>query len=151
MSTLPRVGETVAKVLALPLTDSANPRRSLEHYANNFVYTSSFTATNAQVFEAVKKATGTKEEDWTVQHHNEKRLELGEKLAREGGDMMQMMAHTMMGAYMQQGVGGDVEEKAKVDRKTFGLEEEDLDDVIAQLVKLIEKEPTPAWDPTGAH
>jgi hypothetical protein len=50
------------------------------------------------------------------------------------GDMMAGAAMTYAN-YMGEGKGGNYEEKAKVDREVLGLQEEDLDEVVARAVK----------------
>ncbi|KAK4507375.1 hypothetical protein PRZ48_001110 [Zasmidium cellare] len=113
-----QVGLTIAKVLSLPVTSQDNPRASVEHYANNFIYISSFCTTQGKIFEAVKKATSTSDADWEIKHSTISKL--------ANADMMSQL----YSFYMGDGRGGNFDAKATEDRKTLGIEEEDLDEVV---------------------
>ena len=130
-STLPQVGLGIARLLSLPISDESNPRASLQHYSNRFVYISSFSTSQQQLFAAAQKATSTSEADWTVQHST---IEDWIKQGREGmakGDM-RAGAGLTYAMYMGQGKGGDYEAKAKEDREVLGLKEESVDEVVAR-------------------
>ncbi|KAK4548639.1 hypothetical protein LTR36_009550 [Oleoguttula mirabilis] len=134
-STLEQVGLGISRLLSLPLTDNANPRGSLEHYANNFVYISSFVVTQSQVFEAVRRATGTQERDWQVERsatieqwiaHAHEAMAKGDRIAGMG---------LTFAMYMGEGKGGNYQAKALEDMKVLGLQEEDLEAVVTREVE----------------
>lgn len=132
-STLQQVGKGVAALLSLPIKDSQNPDHSLSHYANSFAYVSSLYITQSELFEAVKRATGTQDQDWTIEHDS-----ISEGLKRvapllKSGDPASMFINIYYN-YMGEGLGGDVEAKAAKDRKVLGLKEEDLDDVVRRAL-----------------
>ena len=132
-STLPQVGLGIARLLGLPLTDPSNSRASLEHYANNFVYISSFLTSQSELFAAAQKATDTKEADWTV---HKSTIEAWIKQGREGmakGDF-RAGAGLTYAMYMGEGTGGNYETKAAEDRKVLGLKEESVDEVVARSI-----------------
>ena len=133
-STIPQAGRGIANLLSLPITNPSNPRASLSHYANNFAYISSFLVTQDSLFASIRRATGTTESEWTV-----KRSTIAEWIGvcLEGmkkGDMKAGAGMTYA-YYMGEGKGGNCEEKAKADREVLGLQEEDLDAVVARAVK----------------
>lgn len=132
-STLAQVGRGVARLLSLPIQNEANPRASLSHYANGFVYISSFVVEQPQLFEAVVRATGTKKEDWKVQHSDiARKIKIGQDgMAR--GDMMAGAA-LMYAMYMGKDMGGNYEDKAAEDRIILSLEEENIDEVVKRAL-----------------
>ena len=65
-TTLAQASLGITRLLSLPLTNPSNPRASLAHYANNFVYLSSFLVTQESVLNSLKRATGTEDGDWKV-------------------------------------------------------------------------------------
>lgn len=134
ISTLPLVGQGMAKLLTLPLTDTSKPRASLEYYANNFVYLSSFSVTQTSLVAAAQKATGTTDANWEFEKsrtiEGDVRM-LSEKASK--GDFMAGAGLTFK-YYMGEGRGGDYESKAKEDREVLGLPEEDFDEVIRKVV-----------------
>lgn len=117
-ASISQVGLSIAKVLSLPVTSSDNPRASLEHYANNFIYISSVCTTQAKIFDSVKKATGTADADWEIKHGTITELE-------KSGPMLGLYSY-----YLGNGKGGNFEEKAREDREALGIEEENLDEVV---------------------
>lgn len=124
-----QVGRAIAKVLSLPITSSENPRASLEHYGNNFIYISSFCVTQLQIFDAIKRATETSDADWKI---GRKSIAEREKAAWEAiaaGDEFGAMG-LIYCYYMGEGKGGNFDAKAREEREVLGLQEESLDKVI---------------------
>lgn len=128
-ASISQIGLAIARVLSLPITSPENPRTSLEHYANNFIYISSFCTTQAKIFDAIKEATGTTDSDWEIEHSSiaERERAASEKLA--AGDMYGAV-DLIYSFYMGDGKGGNFDAKAKEERKVLGLEEESLDEVV---------------------
>jgi hypothetical protein len=140
---LPHAGLAIARLLSLPISNPSNPRASLSHYANNFLYTSSFHTTQERIFESLQRATGTQESDWKVDRS--KTIKEWAGVCREGmkkGDM-RMGAGLTFAYYMGEGRGGDVETNAKEDREVLGLteEEEDFDEAVKRAVEAGEPAP----------
>jgi hypothetical protein len=124
-----QVGRGIASLLSLPLTNESNPRASLSHYANNFVYISSFLLTQDRLYESAKRVTGTTDDDWTVTKSSiEQRMKNAHHEMAKGN--MMGGADLFYCHYMGEGLGGDYEAKAKGDRQALDLEEEDLDVVV---------------------
>lgn len=130
---MPQAGLGIARLLSLPLTNSSKPRASLAHYANNFVYLSSFLISQDVLFDSLKRVTGTTDGDWKITQSS---IEEWEKACFEGlakGDMRSAGGLIFVN-YMGEGRGGNYEAKAKVDREVLGLEEEDLDAAVKRAV-----------------
>ena len=116
-------------MLSLPITSLGNSRASLEHYANNFIYISSFCINQQEIFDAIQKATNTRDSDWTIKHDS---IAEREKLGRKkfaAGDMRGAM-ELLYCYYMGEGMGGNFDAKAREERQVLGLKEEDLDQVV---------------------
>ncbi|TKA63785.1 hypothetical protein B0A55_09097 [Friedmanniomyces simplex] len=133
-STMDRIGLAVTRTLSLPITDNSNPRASLQHYANNFLYVSSFCVTQKQVLQAFQKVKGEKGTDWKVSE--DKTIKQWMQECQEGlkqGNMRAGWGLTMC-YYMGEGMGGNYEEKAEQDRKVLGLQEEDFEEAVKRAL-----------------
>lgn len=135
VSTLEQVGRGVARLLNLPVKDEGNPRASLQHYANGFVYISSALTTQRELFGAALKVTGTTEADWDISRSScAERLRVAEEKFAQG-DMM-AGADGTYAVYMGEGMGGDYENKAAEDRKVLGLETESVEGFVKSAVEM---------------
>ncbi|KAK5706992.1 hypothetical protein LTR17_021079 [Elasticomyces elasticus] len=123
-STLDRIGLSMTRMLSLPISDSSNPRASLQHYANNFLYTSSYCVTQTELLQAIQKAKGESEADWTVNKDKtvKESIEQSEAAMKEGN--FQAGFALVVYRYIGEGLGGNYEDKAQEDRKALGLEAE---------------------------
>ncbi|KAL4866936.1 hypothetical protein BDV12DRAFT_128317 [Aspergillus spectabilis] len=86
-STLSQVGRAVAKVLSLnELPEDENDKSlTLSTFLNKGVYIKSFVVSQNDIFESVKRVTGTTDSDWTVTHEDtKKRYEDGLAQAKVG-------------------------------------------------------------------
>lgn len=131
--TLPQAGLGIARLLSLPVSDTSNPRASLQHYGNNFVYLSSFLVTQQQIFESLQAATGTKESDWKVEKATIAEKDAALRAQFKEGNFMAGAGLTFLW-YMGEGRGGNYEDKAKQDSVVLGLQKENMDDVIKKAV-----------------
>lgn len=124
-STMDRIGLTVAKLLSLPITDSSNSRASLQHYANNFLYVSSYCVTQTQLLQAIQRAKGESDADWKVRKDQTvaQRIMESEAGMKEGN--MQAGFALVVYRYIGEGLGGNYQDKAEADRKVLGLPEEE--------------------------
>lgn len=89
--------------------------------------------TQDSLFASIRCATGTNEDDWTVKQSTIAEWIEGCKEGMKKGDMRAGAGMTYA-YYMGEGKGGNVEEKAREDRQVLGLQEEDLDEVVARAV-----------------
>lgn len=147
-STQEQVGRGLAALLSLPVS-SPNRRASLEHYANNFAYISSFLLTQQKLFEAVKEATHTTDVQWTINESSiDQRIATAKDKFAEGdiyGGLDMMYCY-----YMGEGMGGDYEAKALEDRAILGLAEENLVEVVrATLAPMLGTNGTNGTDGTN--
>lgn len=124
-TTLAQAGRGIAGLLCLP-------EEKLATYANKMVYVKSFCVTPRELLDAVQKATGTSDEDWTVERRDvkERMKEGGEKLQK--GDHMGMV-DLLYGATMTEGLGNVYKEETL--NGVLGLPEEDLVEVCREVVK----------------
>lgn len=74
-STLSQVGRAVAYVLSLnELPEDENDKSlTLSTYLNKAVYIKSFVVSQNDMFESVKRVTGTTDSDWTITHEDTKK------------------------------------------------------------------------------
>lgn len=118
-TTLSTVGSAVANALSQP-----------GKYANEYVYVSSFTTSQAEMFAALKTASGT--DDWTVEHKStEEYLQDGREKAAKG-DMMGTL-QLIFGTTFQAGNGADFSSIRKLGNKELGLEVEDVKKVTMEV------------------
>ncbi|KAB8068693.1 hypothetical protein BDV29DRAFT_162162 [Aspergillus leporis] len=126
-STLSQVGRTVAKVLSLnELPDDENDQSlTLSTFLNKGVYIKSFVVSQNDIFESVKRVTGTTAADWTVTHEaTKKRYEDG--LAQvKGGNMAGFSKMLYARAFYPDNPN---ELSAKAQNEILGLPNESLDE-----------------------
>ncbi|KAI7312806.1 hypothetical protein KC315_g11880 [Hortaea werneckii] len=135
MSTLDQVGLGIARVMSLPVQNAQDRRASLEYYANNFVYISSFHVTQRELLASARRATQTSAGDWVVDEEDTVREWIGRcqgMMAK--GEMKGAMGLTFA-YYLGKGLGGDYQAKALEDMKVLGLHEGDLDAVVKAEVE----------------
>jgi hypothetical protein len=137
LSTLNRVGEGISRLLSLPVTNPEHPRASLQHYANNFLYLSSFSTSQWEAFKSVQRATGTTEEEWKIESDNiAERIRKDKDLMATGGEGAFHAVYDLLCAYyIGKGLGGDYQSKAVEDLKVLGLAEEDQNEVIKRVIE----------------
>lgn len=137
LTTLSRIGEGISRLLALPVTNPAHPRASLQHYANNFVYLSSFSTSQQEAFKSVQRATGTTEKDWKVEEDNiVERICKDRKVMETGGEgLFGALFDLMCAYYIGDGLGGDYQIRAVEDLKVLGLLEENIDEVVRRIIQ----------------
>jgi hypothetical protein len=127
-TTLPHVGRTVTKLLELPLD-------KLEKYKNGCVYVQSFCVSQMEMLTALKKATGTEDNDWEITKVPvDEAIAQGYKEAQNGNQIG--MVDVLYGTNFKPGMGGNFQHK--LDNKVLGLHEEDLDEVVARVVLEVE-------------
>jgi hypothetical protein len=138
-STWPQTGRAVAEVLSLPILpkDEKDESTTLSNYRNKYAYISSFTLSQKDMFEAVKKATGTKDEDWNISSvPSKQRFEESQKRMQQGDRIG--FAHAMYTRYFYPDNAGFYEKTHGLDNEKLGLPKEDLDEFTKQSVGLAE-------------
>jgi uncharacterized protein YbjT (DUF2867 family) len=129
-STLSQVGRGVASLLSLP-------DEKLNGYKNSPIYLRSFLISQREILDSAIRATGTKESDWDVRTQDPEVTIQAARDAVAAGNPMAFVGEFYT-AHMQQGRGGNYEEKAAKDAAVLGMEEENLDEVVKRVVKELE-------------
>jgi hypothetical protein len=127
-TTLPHVGRAVAKLLELPI-------EKLEKYKYGFVHVQSFCVSQMDMFDALKKATGTTDKDWQISKVPvDQAVAKGNKDAQNGNRAG--MIDVLYGMNFKPGMGGNFQHK--IDNEFLGLYEEDLDEVVRSAIYKLE-------------
>lgn len=130
-ATIAHTGEALTAALSLPESDLAK-------YKNKAVYTPSFHLTQRELFDAVKRATGTTNEDWeiTLRDVNEVAKEYEEKISQ--GDGVAPYIKFFVTHFLE-GHGGDFESKVDAAElkklEQLGLHKENLEEEIQKALK----------------
>lgn len=125
-TTLPQVGRGVAALLSLP-------DEKLNLYKNKPVYLRSFEIQQRDILDSVIRATGTKESDWEIKTQDPEEAIAESRAAVAAGVPMAFIGEFYT-AHLQEGRGGNFEEKAAKDAAVLGLEKENLDEVVKRVV-----------------
>ena len=143
LSTLSQVGRAVAKVLSLKhLPDDENDKSlTVSGWLNKPIYITSFVVSQNEIFESVKRVTGTSDVDWTVTHEaTKKRYEDGLALVKRGN--MAGFSKLLYARGFYPDDPGDC--SAKAQNELLGLPKESLDEatkVGIDLVKELQRRP----------
>ncbi|KAA8645101.1 hypothetical protein EYZ11_008902 [Aspergillus tanneri] len=143
VSTLSQVGRAVAKVLSLKELpdDEKDKSLTLSAFLNKGVYIKSFVVSQNDMFESVKRVTGTIDTDWAVTHEaTKKRYEDG---------LAQVQAGNMAGfskmLYARAFYADDPNDcSARVQNELLGLPDESLDEstkVGMDMVRELQRRP----------
>jgi len=121
ITTLTRVGESLAALFALP-------DEKLKKYRNQFVYLSSFYVSQRDILASAIRATGTTEKDWKITRLSSD--EVLEASRKPDADMYARMM-SLFAVVFKDGYGGDYNHKVL----DVGLEQEDLGALMKDLAK----------------
>jgi hypothetical protein len=139
-SMLSQVGRAVAKVLSLkgfPKDENDNSL-TLSTFLNKGVYIKSFAVSQRDIFESVKRVTGTTDADWTITHEDtKKRYEDGLAQVKMGN--MAGFGKLLYARTFYPDASSDLSDR--VQNELLGLPEENLDEstkVGIELVKELE-------------
>ena len=137
LSTLPQVGRAVAKVLsfkALP-DDEHDQSLTVSQFLGKAVYLKSFVVSQKDMFDSVKRVTGTTDSDWTVTREaTKKRYEDGLALVKSGN--MAGFSKLLYARAFYPDSGSDI--SAKAQNELLGLPEEDFDEATRAGVDLVQ-------------
>ncbi|PNP42353.1 hypothetical protein TGAMA5MH_06035 [Trichoderma gamsii] len=124
-TTVSRSGEVIAALLSLPETE-------LAQYKNKSYYYSSFELSQRDIFEAVKRATGTQDADWDIRERDAAQvIAEAEPKIRQGDGYAEW--YRLFAKFFQGFKGGNYEDKA-IDLEKYGLPKENLDVVVKQAI-----------------
>lgn len=136
LSTLSQVGRAVAKVLSLKeLPEDENDKSlTVSGWLNKALYVKSFVISQNEIFESVKRVTGTSDADWTITHEDTKtRYANGLALVKTGN-----MAGFGKLLYARGFYPDDPSDcSAKAQNELLGLPEESLDEATKSGIDMV--------------
>ena len=125
-STWDVVGKAVASLLSLPIESSSGP--CLSDWKNKMVRTASFTVSQKDMFESVKRVTDTTDKDWTIKYEPvKKRWEEGVKDFDGGKGSRRGFGQMLYARVFYPDGSGDFGARNGLDNEKLGLPKEDLD------------------------
>lgn len=139
-STWPQTGRAVAELLSLPVypRDGNDKSTTLSAYANKFTYINSFTLTQREMLESVKRVTGTTDADWKFfSTSSQQRYEDARKAMLDGGGRLPFAIAMYTRLFFPDGVG--VYEGKELANEKLGLPKEDLDTFTKEAVRMSEE------------
>lgn len=138
-STWDQCGRALAGLLSLKRLpeDASDEEPAVDNWADRAVYVASFRANQKDMFESVKRVTGTTEKDWKIEHvSSEQRFKESVEAMMKGdrtGFSRQMYTRvfypTGEGDYSRLGLANEA----------LGLPEEDIDGSTREGLRLLEK------------
>ena len=124
-TTIARTAEGIAAALSLPEAE-------LAQYKDKSLYLSSFELSQQDIFEAIQRATGTKNTDWeTTEENATEIIRQCESKIKAGDGFAEWKRLFVM--FFQGTPGSNYEDKA-VDLTKFGVQAEDLDEVVREAI-----------------
>ncbi|KAK2597898.1 hypothetical protein N8I77_012651 [Diaporthe amygdali] len=136
-STWAQCGRAVASFLSLKLLpeDKSDNSPAIENWANRAFYASSFLVSQKDMFESVKRVTGTTDADWTISNENsEERYKKGVQDLQKG-DVKGFVRLMYTRVFFPNG-GGDYESSQGLQNDILGLPKEDLDEATKVAIKM---------------
>lgn len=137
-STFEQVGRAMAALLSLPIR--GEPGRSLDSFANQWVYISSFRVSQRDMLDSILRVTGDQSNDWTIKHEDaQTRYEEGQAEMKNPestpGERQLGFAKQLYSRFFYPGKGAnDFEDKLSND--VLGLPKEDLDASTRRAVEM---------------
>jgi len=138
-STWPQTGREVANLLLLKILpeDEHDKSPCLAQFQNNFVYASSFTISQKDMFESVLRVTGASADDWKVTHMPAKEAYDEGMKKFQSGDRSGFMLLMYARSFFPDGAG-NFEASRGLDNDKLGLPKEDLDEFTKEGIRLSE-------------
>lgn len=138
-STWPLCGQAIANLLSLKELpdDETDQSPTLSQFRNGIIYISSFRLSQRDMFESVKRVTGTSDYDWTITHESaEKRWKDGGAALQQGNmDAFAKMLYSRM--FLPNG-DGDYQSSRGLHNELLGLDVEILDEFTAIGIRMAE-------------
>ena len=140
-STWPQCGNAIANLLSLKeLPDNETDRSpTLSQFRNGSIYISSFRLSQRDMFESVKRVTGTTDADWTITHESaQQRWKDGQTALQQGnwGAFTKMLYSRM---FFPTG-DGDYQSRRSLHNHLLNLTIEDLDEFTALGIRMGEND-----------
>lgn len=120
---LSTVGKAVANILTIP-----------NEFQNEYVYISEFTVSQNDIFDALLRITGTKREDWTVEHRT------AASMKSQGLEKLEKQDFTgvydlIFAAVHQPGLGSDFSATRKLRNDALGVTKGDFFEATRKIVE----------------
>lgn len=119
----------MAAFLSLKLLpqDENDQEPAISKWENDVVRFASFRVSQLDMFESVKRVTGTKDADWTITHENGGDRFKGAIEDLKKGNFMKGFVTRMYTRVFLSDALGDFETRKGLQNEILGLEEEDID------------------------
>ncbi|KAF5591598.1 isoflavone reductase family [Fusarium subglutinans] len=134
-STLTQVGRAVARVLSLKELPDDDNDLTVSSFLNRAIYLNSFVVSQQDLFESVKRVTGTSDTDWTVTHQSSKQRYKEGMAQVKRGDMSGFSKLLYARAFFPDDPS---DLSAKAQNELLGLPEEDLDEATRDGIAFVE-------------
>lgn len=128
-STWPQCGRAIANLLSLKeLPDDETDRSpTLSQFRNGSIYISSFRLSQRDMFESVKRVTGTTDADWTITHESAEQRWKDSQAALQQGNM-KAFPKLLYSRMLFPNGDGDYQSSRSLHNDLLGLTVEDLDE-----------------------
>ncbi|TDZ36097.1 hypothetical protein C8035_v007978 [Colletotrichum spinosum] len=136
-STFAQCGRAIARFLSLKWLpeDENDESPSLQKWANDVFYISSFLVSQKDMFESVKRVTNTTDADWKITHENTQERWKAGKLALQAGDRNGFSKMMYTRIFYPSG-DGDFESKYGLANEAIGLPQDDLDAATTEGIRM---------------
>lgn len=135
-STWEQCGRAMAALLSLKWypEDDNDDKPAVDNWANNVVYIASFRVSQKDMFDSVKRVTGTADSDWKIEHvsSKERYQQALEKMGK--GDLTGFSEQMYTRIFFPTGEGDHT--KLGLANKALGLPEEDVDESTREGMRL---------------
>ncbi|KUI72904.1 Bifunctional pinoresinol-lariciresinol reductase [Cytospora mali] len=138
-TTWDQCGRALAAFLSLRLypEDEGDKAPAVDNWANKVLYVSSFRVNQKDMFESVKRVTGTTDADWKIGYEKaEDRFKKGHE-AMKNGDMSGYARQMYARIFYPTGEGDHA--RLGLADETLGLPHEDIDEVTKEGLQLLEQ------------
>ncbi|MCJ1396351.1 hypothetical protein MMC18_009241 [Xylographa bjoerkii] len=138
-STWPQTGREVANLLELKVLpeDEHDKSPCLADFRNKFVYCSSFTISQKEMFESILRVTGASADDWKVTYVPVKEAYQDAVKRMQSGDLTGF-AQAMYSRFFFPDGAGNYGASRGLDNDKLGLPKEDLDEFTKEAIRLAE-------------
>lgn len=135
-STFAQCGRAVAAFLSLPLLpqDEHDKKPTISNWNNDVFRISSFLVSQKDMFESVKRVTGTKDGDWKISYESSAERYEGGVEAWKKGDVKGFVRFMYAGMFFPNG-GGDYGSTKGLHNDVLGLPEENLDEATKEAIR----------------
>ncbi|KAJ5123126.1 NAD(P)-binding protein [Penicillium atrosanguineum] len=140
-STWPQCGRAIANLLSLKeIPDhEADSSPTLSQFANSSVYISSFRVNQLDMFESVKRVTGTTDKDWTITNESAEQRWREAHAAVQQGNFREFPRQLYSRMFFPT-ADGDYQSRRELHNKSLDLPVESLDEYTAIAIKMAEND-----------